>query len=76
MLSSGCTLLVPQIRYNFYPYTMSVSRLAKVRKELANPRWQPEPLKTINVSTRNLTLTLVRQLITFLSFVLENNLIC
>ncbi|XP_034255303.1 transient receptor potential cation channel subfamily A member 1 [Thrips palmi] len=36
------------IKYNFFPYTMSQSKLAKYRKELANPSWYPPPLKTIN----------------------------
>ncbi|KAJ1525322.1 hypothetical protein ONE63_010144 [Megalurothrips usitatus] len=36
------------VKYNFFPYSISQTKLARCRKELANPRWFPEPMKTIN----------------------------
>ncbi|KAE8746051.1 hypothetical protein FOCC_FOCC007174 [Frankliniella occidentalis] len=36
------------IKYDFFPYKLSQRKVAMRRKELANPRWNPEPLKTIN----------------------------
>ncbi|XP_052124275.1 transient receptor potential cation channel subfamily A member 1 isoform X3 [Frankliniella occidentalis] len=50
LLQSQQPLPLPalNIKYDFFPYKLSQRKVAMRRKELANPRWNPEPLKTIN----------------------------